>query len=148
MSLTKNRPFFSLQRGILKRKLRLFDLTLTKRGGYQPPLWIFFSVSPKQKRKLPEQSRWSIRHPLRSFWWKTNLGSTLPGARVSRQRPVDTGWLPPEEILNCHFEVACVVLKLTVYVKNVISFFYKLKHGEISKFGTFWQNFQLWPMFY
>ena len=35
------------------------------------------------------------------------------------------GGLPPKKIKNRHFEkvIACMVLKLTVYVKNVISFF-------------------------
>ena len=43
------------------------------------------------------------------------------------------GWLPPEKKLNRHFEnfIAFMVLKLTVYVRNVIYFFYKPKTGEI-----------------
>ena len=63
----------------------------------------------------------------------------IPGARVGRQRPRSKSsekgewWLPPEKNLNRHFEkfIACMVLKLTVYVRNAnaISFFYKPKPG-------------------
>ena len=47
-----------------------------------------------------------------------------PQGRVSTER-----WLPPEKIKSRYFEqfTDCMVLKLTVYIRNVISFSYKPK---------------------
>ena len=71
---------------------------------------------------------------------------------LSHQRPLGVwgfGWLPLVKVQNRHFEkvIACMVLKLTVYIKNVISFFYKLKalwnadiwnfFGEMFDFGLY-----------
>ena len=39
-----------------------------------------------------------------------------------------------------------MVLKHTGYATNVISLFYNPKASEISIFGTFWRNFQFWPI--
>ena len=51
------------------------------------------------------------------------------GAKVSRQRWRIGGWLPPEKFKSRHFEkfIDCMVLKLTVNIRNVISFSCKPK---------------------
>ena len=71
---------------------------------------------------------------------KRKLGSTtLPGASVSRQRPVSVcgggggGWLPPEEI-QIHQILLVLSWNFNVFVKNVISFFFKPKLCEILIF--------------
>ena len=105
---------------------------LTK-GMVTTPL-VIFPCRPKTRRKWPKPSRWSIRHPVILM---EKIG--VPGARVSRQRSVR---LPPK-ILNHHFEkvIACMVLKLTLSVRNVICFFYKPKPDEIPIFWTFLTKF-------
>ena len=49
--------------------------------------------------------------------------------KVSRQRWRVGGWLPPEKIKSRHFAILkknidCMVLKLIVYIRNIISFCY------------------------
>ena len=44
--------------------------------------------------------------------------------------------------------IACLVLKLTVYVRNFSSFFISQKPREIRHYELFWRNLQFWPMCY
>ena len=60
---------------------------------------------------------------------KKNRGIPFRGVKVRRQRWRVRGWLQPEKIRSRHFEttIDCMVMKLTVYIRNVISFSYRPK---------------------
>ena len=109
-------------------------------------LWIFPSSpkTPNQKKESDLNHQSHLSDILCGYFDEKNWGSTLPGARVSRQRPVGRGWLATEKIQNRHFEkgFVCMVFKLTVYVRNVISFISQ-KQGEILIFGTFLATFSI-----
>ena len=113
-----------------------------------------FTLAPKPNIKWSQPSRWSVH-----ILMKKNGGTTLPGATISSQRPVDKGMVATWESLKSSFwkkkkrtnkqtnnnkhpnkqtNTACMVLKLTVYVRNVIFVFYKPK--------TRW-NFDIWNCF-
>ena len=73
-------------------------------------------------------------------------GTTLPGGRVSRHsQRVREGFVKPGNIRNDFFEkyLHNMVLNLTVYVGNIISFFYKQKKtGEIPILRIFFGKIQ------
>ena len=71
---------------------------------------------------------------------KKSGGTPYHGGRVSCQSlRVGGRWLPPENILSCHFEkyLHDMDVKLTEHVRNTISLLYKQKPGEILIFGCF-----------
>ena len=75
---------------------------------------------------------------------KTPIAAFFSSSRpkVSHQRWRVGGWLPPEKIKSCYFEnnIDCMVLKLTVYIRNVISFSYKLKSWRNANIYTFFRE--------
>ena len=118
---------------------------LPKGGGrWLPPPNGLTSIAPKCKIKWPSASKLFLLHPLRSFWWKKN------GDRVSRQSPRVGGWLPPENILSCHFEkyLHDMDLKLPEHVRSTISLLYKRKHRWNSDIWNFFTKNQFWPIFH
>ena len=88
-------------------------------------------------------------------FWRTKLWSTtLPGARVSRQRQWVGGGCQLRKFKKGHFKkLLLVVVKLTTYVRNVISFSFKPKirwnskiwklFGDIFNFGLCFPDNQL-----
>ena len=64
------------------------------------------------------------------------------------------GWLPPQNILSCHFDkyLHGMVLKLSGHVRNTVSLLYKQKSGWNSDFWNFFSEkmdffFQFWFTF-
>ena len=118
------------------------SLTLVLPGGGG------FSLSPQNQKESDLSHLGKLFYILCGHFDEKKIGgSTLPGARVSRQsrwvRGGGGNHLTIEDtrkLKNRHFELvlACMVLKLTVYVKNFISFFYKPK--------TRW-NSDIWKIF-
>ena len=110
-----------------------------------------FPCRPKTKTNKTKQKQKNLIYLgdlcdiLRGHFDEKEWGTTLPGDRVSCQRPVEWGGchLRKFKTANSKNVITCMVLKLTVYVKNVISFFYKLKRGEIPIFGKFLANFSI-----
>ena len=94
-----------------------------------------------------------IRQPSRSFWWKKQW-VYQPGARVGLSRPTvgnGRGVTTRATFKRHHLKVlACMILKLTVYVRTPS--FIRQKPDEIPIFGTsqlasVWQNFQFCQLF-
>ena len=76
--------------------------------------------------------------------------TTLPGGRVSRQsqRVRDEGWA---NIRNHYFEkyLHSMVLNLTLYIRYIISFFYKAKNPvKCRHLELFWWRIQFCPIFH
>ena len=115
------RPNFSSQ----APKFGHFQLTspqILKFSVHKPPLFRgkYQFASPTLRKSWPHIPTWKKVEcrPSGSFSWIKIGVTTLPGARVSRQRPVGREWLPPEKILNRHFEkdIACMGLKLYMFL--------------------------------
>ena len=99
---------------------------LTK--GWLPPPCGFFLVAPK-----PKTSNLGHVDDLSDIFrghFDERRGITLPGARVSRRRPVARWWISPEKIQNRHLKTLLIVWSWNF--QCMLS----RKFGEIPIFGT------------
>ena len=101
------------------------DCSLTlilPRGGYHP-LEIFPCRLQNQKESDLSQLDNLKYNICGHFDEKKNRKYPLGEGKVSRQRFWVGGWLPPEKIKSHYLKKNdCMVLKITVYSGNVISF--------------------------
>ena len=102
----------------------------------------FFPCRFKTKRKWPKPSRWSILHPSPSFYFRVLYIRINP---LLRPHTVSLLWLWERVSKRVKFKIAilkknlaCMILKLTLYVSKVISLYYKL---NIRYLERFWQTF-------
>ena len=71
-------------------------------------------------------------------------GTTLPGARVSRQTLIDKGWLPPEKILkkgSFKKVIACMVFKLLCMLEMSFPSFISQIPEKFRYLEQFWLMF-------
>ena len=99
------------------------SLILPRGDGYHP--LENFSLSPQNQKESDLSHLGNLKYILCGQFDEGKSGV----GEVSRQRWRVRGWLPPKKIKSRHFakSINCMVLKLTVYITNVISFSYKPK---------------------
>ena len=123
------------------KTLPLFHLlVLILPRGWLPPLEIF-PCHPKNQKESDLSHLGNLKYILCGHFDKKKIwGTPFRGRdKVNHLRWPVGGWLPPEKIKSRQFEkcIDCMVLKLAVYIRNVISFSYNQKLGEIPIFRTF-----------